>query len=285
MIQTFEVVPTAANARRMVRLATIMNVSIDPVINDLAQLDMFDVEKFITDLPDNLKKYATLPRCEWIQHAHDWDYRCIVGSTGQTETYSAMFMAAIASEARPIVFLAQDDHDRVRSIVNFLRDREVDFQMIDQNFNGIEKDVIVVRNDKLTHNVLREARKGILIHQVLDTQSFQNNMFTSDNFLEYLALEFPKCIFGITTNQMIRANGSAFVFGEPNRRAFSWWESRNFQNAFAALFPSSPMSKIFNTDHSGTDNNLLRLGFILRSPEHFAKVTNVYMDLLKVQME
>lgn len=285
MIQTFEVVPTAANARRMVRLAHVMNLTIDPVINELAELDMFDVEKFITDLPDYLKKYATLPRCAWIQHAHDWDYRCIVGTPSQTETYSAMFMAAIASEARPIVFLVQDDLDRVRSVMNFLRDREVEYQMVDQNFNGIEKDVMVVRHSQLTNNVLREARKGILIHQVLDTQTFQNNTFTSDNFLEYLALEFPKCIFGITTNQMTRANGAQYLFGEPNRRSFSWWESRNFQNAFGALFSDSPMSKIFNTDHSGTDNNLLRLGFILRAPEHFAKITNVYMDLLKVQDE
>jgi hypothetical protein len=44
MIKTYEVIPTAANARKMVRIAQIMNLNIDPVINELAELDHYDVE-------------------------------------------------------------------------------------------------------------------------------------------------------------------------------------------------------------------------------------------------
>jgi hypothetical protein len=278
MIKTFEVVPTAANARKMVRMANIMNLTIDPVINELAELDKFDVEAFITNLPAHIKKQASLPRCDFVTYAHDWDYRCIVTTPTQIETFNAMFLAAYASGARPIVFAVTPDGDRIRSVTNFLRDRDIPFQFVEKDFHEVTEEVLVVPTPNLKHNVLRQVRKGVLIHQVIEPM--QMAFGETQSRLLPLAIEFPKCIFGITMNQVSRTSSSFF---NTHAKNINWWETYNFVNAFNALFPNSTMIKAFNTDHGGTDNNLLRAGFMLRSPEHFAKITNIYTDLLRTE--
>jgi len=279
MIQTYAVVPTAANARKMVRIANIMNISIDPIIADIAELDKFDVVDFIQKLPSNLNKQATLERCEFITHAHDWDYRCIVATPNQVETFNAMFLAAMASGAKPIVFAVNPETDRIRSVTNFLRDRGISFQFVDKDFSGVTDDVLVVTTNNMTNSVLREVRRGVLIHQVIEPKVVPY-MGEDSRYLRPLALEFQKCIFGITMNQVTRSHSS--FFNSSSTKDIKWWETNNFINAFTALFPDNVMIKAFNTDHFGTDNKLLQSGFILRSPEHFAKITNIHTDLLKI---
>jgi len=274
MIHTYEVVPTAANARKMVRIAHIMNLNIDPVINDLAEFDLYDTEAFKQTLPENQQEVLTSERCAFIKYAHDNDYRCIVGGLMQLETFKNLYFAAVASGIKPIVFHVQDDNDRKRAVINFLNSYNVKHQVIDDQFHEITEDVVVVKSNHLSHNFLRIARTGILLHQAIDANS---NKFVQVNAMESIALEFKHCVIGITINQMSRANAAYFT----QTHSFKWWESQNFQDAFNALYPKSTMIKVFATDHTGTDNQLLRLGFILRSPEHFSKIMGIYMDLAK----
>jgi hypothetical protein len=274
MIKTYEVIPTAANARKMVRIAQIMNLNIDPVINELAELDHYDVETFRNSLQENLRDDATPTRCEFIKFAHDSNYRCIVGGLTQTETYRNMFLAARASGIAPIIFHVQDDPDRQRSVINFLNSYKLNYQVIDEQFHEITEDIVIVKAKNMRHNFLRVARDGIVLHHAIDTTT---NRFVPENPMLQIGMEFQRCIIGITINQMSRANSQYFS----TSGSFKWWESQNFQDAFNALYPESTMIKAFNTDHGSTENQLLRMGFILRTPEHFAKIMNIYMDLAK----
>lgn len=273
MIQTYEVVPTAANARKMVRVAQIMNLTIDPVINELAELDQYDVDTFLNTIRGSLKQDATPARCEFLKFANDSNYRCIVGGLTQPETLKTLFIAAKASGVTPIIFHVQDIN-RQRSVINFLNLYNLNHQVIDEQFHEITEDIVIVEAKNLKHNFLRVARGGILLHQAVDQST---NKFVQINPMATVGMEFQKCIIGITMNQLSRANAAYFTQNGP----FKWWESQNFQDAFNALYPDSTMAKIFNTDHGGTDNQLLRLGFILRAPEHFAKIMNIYMDMAK----
>jgi hypothetical protein len=274
MIKTFEVVPTAANARKMVRIAQIMNLNIDPIINELAELDHYDVEQFRDSLPENVREDATPARCEFIKFTHDSNYRCIVGGLTQTATYKNMFLAALASGVKPIIFHVQDDVDRQRSVINFLNSLNYKFQVIDEQFHEIKEDIVIVKVKHMTHNFLRVARTGIVLHHGIDVAT---NKFIQENTMFQIGMEFQRCIIGLTLNQMSRANSQYFS----TSGSFKWWESQNFQDAFNALYPESTMIKAFNTDHGSTENQLLRMGFILRTPEHFAKIMNIYMDLAK----
>jgi hypothetical protein len=274
MIHTYEVVPTAANARKMVRVAQIMNLTIDPIIHELAQLDFYDPAPLRSLLPESLQESLTEDRAEFIKYAHDSSYRCIVGGLTQIETFKNLYFAALASGVKPIVFHTQDDLDRLRAIVNFLNAHEIKHQVIDAQFHEIVEDVIVVQSKHLSHNLLRIARSGIVLHQAVDLNA---NKFVQVNPIEAIGIEFKRCVIGITVNQMSRAHAAYFA----QIKGFKWWESQNFQDAFTALYPNSTMIKAFATDHTGTDNQLLKLGFILRSPEHFAKIMGIYMDLAK----
>jgi hypothetical protein len=274
MIKTYDVIPTAANARKMVRIAQIMNLNIDPIINELAELDHYDVDTFRNSLPEKIRDDATPARCEFIKFAHDSNYRCIVGGLTQTETYKNMLLAALASGVKPIIFHVQDDIDRQRSVINFLTGLNLKYQVIDEQFHEITEDIVIVKVKNMRHNFLRVARDGIVLHHGIDVAT---NKFIPENTMFQIGMEFRRCIIGLTINQMSRANSQYFASSGP----FKWWESQNFQDAFNALYPDSTMVKAFNTDHGSTENQLLRMGFILRTPEHFAKIMNIYMDLAK----
>jgi hypothetical protein len=282
-MNTFEVVPTPANARKLMRYSSMMNINIDPVVADLAKLEVFDTKSFYKTLPADLATLATDELRPAIEYAADCDWRCMVFAKTQYDMLSVMLLTALASGLKPITFLTSDGKSNsINAVKNFLTQANIKYQELEENFTGLTEDIVIATPGKLTHQALRALRHGICVNQsgVVATQHFQfytDKVKESDRLVDYnmLGYEFKHLIIGMAMNTFVHRFNNDPYFRE---RKLEWHDTRNFIQAFPAMFPDTEFHTFFD---QGSNKTLQNAGFLTITPNRLAPLLNIYTDLIK----
>jgi hypothetical protein len=282
-MNVLELVPTPANARRIKRLMSIMNLSVDPVVADLAELDVFDAAAAFDALPPTQRSIAASKFTSVVSYLADYNWRGMIVANDDLELLKAQLLTALVSGLRPISIVTVDSSNRkIEAITSKLNSLNIDYEVIDDRFSGLTKDVVVVSPINLTHAVLRELRKGICINQSTNICAPNYPLYPSPgqkinklvNY-ELLGMEFEHLILGIAENQFEHRYSQDHYYQK--KQILHWYETKNFCNALPALHPEQNFGELFDV---GNNQFIQKRGFILSAPDHFAKIIGINLDLL-----
>lgn len=286
-MNVLEVVPSPANARKIKHLTSMMNIHVDDVVMELAKLDIFDSRSFFNSLPTAFSNIIDRKYESVVSFAADTDWRCMIMVEQSSEFYQSAFLAAKASGITPIVLVLPDRKAKAFTIMDrMLTLCNVDYQLVDDRFSGVNKDVLVVSPDKITSEVIKHTRSGIFVSLATPATSSStlDSMFgikqPNNPTIEYdaIGMEFQHLIIGVAMDDCT----PHVYFSADRTKGSGWSATREFQNIFSALFPEYEMGSFFDAYQNNTNSNvLMKSGFLLTSPDRFATVLNINTDLLK----
>jgi hypothetical protein len=292
-MNVFEVIPTPANARKIKHLSSMMNIHVDSIIMELASLDIFDSKQFYESLQPATAQIAAKKFESVISYAADTNWRSFIFALDQLELNKAMLLTALASEIKPIVFVLPDHKAKsLSALINLFNDCKVDYQLVGDRFSGVNKDVLVVSPADFTSDVIKATRAGLCVAcATLDTISNPiDSFFSSQNKknlkssrinFKLLGLDYERVLVGIAMD-----NTTSMYYDDKHGKNKSWSKTREFHGAFTAIFPEHKMEMFFDTYHNGMNetqgsSKFMKNGFVLTSPDHFAPLMNINIDLLK----
>jgi hypothetical protein len=274
------IVPTASNARKLLALKSMMNIEIELIVKELAELDLHDFDTFRAKLPTAAKLVCSLNYQPIIQYCADYNWRNMILASDNEELMRAMLFSALASPIRPIIIVPKEPYpELIMKWRKLLKSMDIDFQQVDDRFTTVEKDVVLCVPSLFSGEVMKLARSSMVLIEFTKRKE-QLDMFgllpSIKGLLDttYLGYELPHLIIG--TSEPFNSR----LLSESNNP--QWYNSSQVYDALHVLYPNEKIDQYIGELHDSKrfQDMLLKNGLVLGSRTKMIQFMGVNTELL-----